>query len=67
MLAIPDGKQYRRWRQCSHEYNYNSKNLQAIGAQVPGARMTDGEGNEVMWNRQDDAWTIPVWWDSNQE
>ena len=67
MQAIPEGKQYRRWRQCSHEYNYNSKNLQAIGAQVPGARMTDSEGNEVMWNRQDDAWTIPVWWDSNQE
>ena len=65
--AIPDGKQYRRWRQCSHEYNYNSKNLQAIGSQVPGARMTDGEGKEVMWNRQDDAWTIPVWWDSDQE
>ena len=66
-LAIPEGKQYRRWRQCSHEYNYNSKNLQAIGSQVPGARMTDSEGNEVMWNRQDDAWTIPVWWDSDQE
>lgn len=67
MLAIPEGKQYRRWRQCSHEYNYNSKNLQAIGSQVPGARMTDGEGKEVMWNLQDDAWTIPVWWDSDQE
>ena len=67
MLAIPDGKQYRRWRQCSHEYNYNSKNLQAIGSQVPGARMTDGEGKEAMWNLQDDAWTIPVWWDSDQE
>ena len=67
MLAIPEGKQYRRWRQCSHEYNYNSKNLQAIGAQVPGARMTDSEGKEVMWNRQDDAWIIPVWWDSDQE
>ena len=67
MLAIPEGKQYRRWRQCSHEYNYNSKNLQAIGSQVPGARMTDSEGKEVMWNRQDDAWTIPVWWDSDQE
>ena len=67
MLAIPEGKQYRRWRQCSHEYNYNSKNLQAIGAQVPGARMTDSEGKEVMWNLQDDAWTIPVWWDSDQE
>ncbi len=67
MRAIPDGKQYRRWRQCSHEYNYNSKNLQAIGEKVPGARMVDGEGNAVNWNRQDDAWTIPVWWDSNQE
>jgi hypothetical protein len=65
--AIPEGKQYRRWRQCSHEYNYNSVNLQAIGAQVPGARMTDGEGKEVIWNKQDDAWTIPVWWDSDQE
>jgi len=42
-------------------------NLQAIGAQVPGARMTDGEGKEVIWNKQDDAWTIPVWWDSDQE
>ena len=67
MLAIPDGKQYRRWRQCSHEYNYNSKNLQAIGSQVPGARMTDSEGKELMWNLQDDVWTIPVWWDSDQE
>ncbi len=65
--AIPEGKQYRRWRQCSHEYNYNSNNLQAIGEKVPGARMSDSEGNVVMWNKQEDAWTIPVWWDSNQE
>ena len=67
MKAIPLGKQFRRWRQCSHEYNYNSTNLQAIGAQVPGAVMTDSEGKEAMWNRADDAWTINVWWDSNQE
>ena len=67
MNAIPEGKQYRRWRQCQHEYNYNSENLQAIGYQVPGARMTDSEGNEVNWNTQDDAWTIPVWWDSDQD
>lgn len=67
MRAIPEGKQYRRWRQCSHEYNYNSANLQAIGAKVPGATMKDSEGNAVNWNRQDDAWTIPVWWDSTQE
>ncbi|MCR5709170.1 MAG: SusD/RagB family nutrient-binding outer membrane lipoprotein [Bacteroidales bacterium] len=62
MKAIPEGKYYRRWRQCSHEYNYNSKNLIAIGEQVPGANTTLPN-----WNRADDAWTIPVWWDSNQE
>ncbi len=69
MRAIPEGKQYRRWRQCSHEYNYNSENLQAIGNQVPGANMyaTDSEGSPVNWNMVDDAWTIPVWWDSDQE
>ena len=49
------------------EYLYNGENLQAIGYQVPGARMTDSEGNEVNWNMQDDAWTIPVWWDSDQD
>ena len=67
MLAIPEGKQYRRWRQCAVECTFNSENLQAIGYQVPGARMTDSEGNAVNWNMQDDAWTIPVWWDSDQE
>ena len=67
MQAIPEGKQYRRWRQCFQEYNYNAENLQAIGYQVPGARMTDSEGNEVNWNMQDDTWTIPVWWDSYQD
>lgn len=67
MNAIPEGKQYRRWRQCHLEYMYNIENLQAIGYQVPGARMTDSEGNEVNWNMQDDAWTIPVWWDSDQD
>jgi hypothetical protein len=29
--------------------------------------MTDSEGNEVNWNMQVDAWTIPVWWDSDQD
>ena len=62
MKAIPQGKDYRRWRQCSHEYNYNSKNLIAIGAEVPGANTSLPN-----WNRADDAWTIPVWWDSNQQ
>ena len=60
--AIPDGRFYRRWRQCSHEYNYNSKNLIAIGLEVPGA-----DNSLDNWNRADDAWTIPVWWDSDQK
>ena len=60
--AIPDGKQFRRWIQCSHEMNYNSKNLQAIGNQVPGADMTRDQ-----WNAAEDAWTINVWWDSDQQ
>ena len=60
--AIPNGKYYRRWRQCSHEYNYNAKNLIAIGLEVPGADNTLDN-----WNRADDAWTINVWWDSDQQ
>ena len=61
--AIPNGKTFRRWRQCSHEYKYNSANLQAIGQLVPGADMSYEDG----WNKKDDAWTINVWWDSDQQ
>ncbi len=60
--GIPAGKHFRRWRQCSHELNYNAENLHAIGAQVPGADMSLEQ-----WNNADDVWTINVWWDSNQE
>lgn len=59
-------KQWRRWAQCSHEQNYNSTNLNAIGELVPGARMKDGEGKAVVWYKQDDMYEIPVWWDSDQ-
>lgn len=61
LKEIPAGKQFRRWMQCSHEYNYNKDNLQAIGPEVPGADMT-----RDMWNTADDVWTINVWWDSTQ-
>ncbi len=60
LKAIPAGKDFRRWRQCSHETGYNSDNLQAIGNEVPGANMNG------KWNLADDVWTIPVWWDSTQ-
>lgn len=62
LKGIPEGKHFRRWRQCSHELNYNATNLQAIGAEVPGANT-----GLAQWNSADDVWTIPVWWDSNQQ
>lgn len=64
LKGIPLGKQFRRWQQCSHELNYNAKNLQAIGSEVPGANMSDDIKG---WNGAEDVWTIPVWWDSNQQ
>lgn len=62
LKAIPAGKEFRRWRQCSHEYNYNSTSLQAIGKEVPGADISLPQ-----WNLADDVWTINVWWDSTQD
>ncbi len=59
---IPLGKQYRRWPQCSHETGYNATNLQAIGAEVPGANMS-----AKAWNLDDAVWSVNVWWDSDQE
>ena len=61
-MKIPAGKQLRRWQQCSHEYNYNKVNLQAIASEVPGAKV-----DSDMWNTEPDVWTINVWWDSNQQ
>lgn len=58
LTAIPVGKTWRRWRQCSHEVNYNAENLQAIGEKVPGANMS-----ATLWQTEPDIWTIPVWWD----
>lgn len=62
LKGIPAGKHFRRWKQCSHETNYNSANLHAIGNEVPGADMSRDQ-----WNTADDAWTIHVWWDSDQQ
>lgn len=67
LRAIPQGKKWRRWAQCSHEQTYNVTQLQAIGDQVPGAVTKDSEGNSVTWFKADDVWSIPVWWDSDQE
>ncbi len=65
--AIPAGQYFRRWRQCSHELNYNTDNLQAIGNQVPGADMSFVKNGKACWNLKPDVWTINVWWDSDQQ
>ena len=48
LKGIPQGKQWRRIKQCSHEINYNADQLRAI---------------QPNYN-DDDIWTYPVWWDS---
>ena len=58
----PEDKSPRRWKQASYELTYNTTNLAAIGAQVPGAAEL-GEG----WYNNNLICTLPVWWDSNQE
>lgn len=65
--AIPEGKDFRRWRQCSHELNYNTVNLHAIGEEVPGADMSYVKNGKNCWNLKDDVWTLNVWWDSTQQ
>lgn len=65
--AIPAGQYFRRWRQCSHELNYNTDNLQAIGAEIPGADMSFVKEGKNCWNLKPDVWTINVWWDSDQQ
>jgi len=46
-LTIPMGKQYRRFKHCSHEVNYNSVNLRASHPKAYA----------------DDLYASPVWWD----
>ena len=65
--AVPEGKQFRRWKQCSHEQNYNAANLNEIGKEVPGAKYSEDYKTNGIWNAELDAWTINVWWDSTQE
>ena len=65
LKAIPEGKFFRRWMQCSHELNYNSTNLKAIAEDVKEY----GENINLtrdQWNNADDIWTVNVWWDSDK-
>lgn len=62
LTYCPEGEAPRRWKQASYELNYNTKNLKAIGEQVPGAEKF-GEN----WYNHNEICTLPVWWDSTQE
>ncbi len=62
----PQGQYPRRWPQASYERDYNSANLQAIGAKVPGA-LDIPSGSDGLWYLSDQICTVPVWWDSTQE
>ena len=57
----PKDKQPRRWKQASFELNYNTKNLEAAGAFVPGAY--DLTGGAPGWFNHEQVCTLPVWWD----
>ena len=63
----PQGKQPRRWAQASYELTYNTANLQAIGAQVPGANELNDATTGLGWYGSKLICTLPIWWDSTQE
>lgn len=58
----PVGKTPRRWKQASYEINYNYTNLEAIGAQVPGALELEGTGGTA-WYAANEIMTLPIFWD----
>jgi hypothetical protein len=67
----PEGAAPRRLPQASYEVDYNTGNLEAIGAQVPGALelpvIVSEDGTRGKWYNSDQIRTLPVWWDSTQE
>lgn len=62
-LRVPEGQFPRRWRVSSHEYKYNTTNLNAGCptelCQLAGVKTGDG------WWNENNMWVIPVWWDTN--
>ncbi len=63
--TMPAGREYRRWQQCSHEYNYNATNLKAIGEKVKRYDPNVVLDGSKSWATQNDIWSIHVWWDTN--
>lgn len=65
---VPQDKLPRRWKQASYETDFNVESLNAIGAEVPGAYdLPLGDSEDAAWYNSDQIWTLPIWWDSDQE
>ena len=62
LTYCPMGKGPRRWQPAGIEISYNSDNLKAIGAEIPGASELTGK----VWYNSDQICTLNVWWDSDQ-
>ena len=62
LTYCPMGKGPRRWKPAAIEINYNSDNVMAIGAEIPGASELPGKA----WYNSDQVNTLNVWWDSDQ-
>lgn len=58
----PADKTPRRWKQASYEINYNYTQLEAIGAEVPGASALAGEDGKG-WYASLQIMTLPIFWD----
>jgi hypothetical protein len=70
LTFCPEGSSPRRLPQATYELNFNSANLDAIGAQVPGALdlpMPTDKSVAQKWYNSDQIRTLHVWWDSTQE
>lgn len=62
-ITIPEGQYPRRWKVSSHEYNYNTTQLDAACPDELCALV--GAKTGAGWWGENAVWTIPVWWDSN--
>lgn len=58
-LNIPLGKTFRRFAMPTYEQNYNADKLQAIGNDIPGAKV----GYPGGWYKDPEVYTLSVWWD----
>ncbi|MCM1297664.1 MAG: SusD/RagB family nutrient-binding outer membrane lipoprotein [Muribaculaceae bacterium] len=60
---IPMGKYPRRMQINAAETTYNLDMVNAIASKVPGANVSYAGS----WQYAPEIWTVPVWWDSEQD